>query len=493
MLLKLENIYRKRGEKSILQNLVDKIIEGLDPIIVVDAPPGRGKSTKMMHYMKSRMNGPSPFIYVAVTLDEVERVMNVLNRKDVYTPNDQTRKSSQLFDLISQGMSVVITHQLFKSLSWDYGDFIRKYRYELIIDEVIEPIELIKTPKGIARMLKASNTYSLNEHGRVVWNEEYLEEDVDSESTRRLRALSESRTIKEITNVTGDVIGFMKFHYFQMFHCYQKVHILTYLFNGSKLKGMFQATRIKYKIVSVKEVDGEYELVDSVDHSEWKKEVRKKINLLDSEYDREEGRLLNRGRLYSFNHQDDDELNQKYLDDLSMDIYNIRDNKFNARKHDFIFTFYKKHYKNGRFDASDIESKIEKKREKAGFVSVSTRGTNKYGHIHNAVFACARYANPEIFGYIEREGGIVCENTYAVSDLIQWVWRTAIRNGEPINLAILDRRMRVLFKIWLCTNVFESIETIKISYEDMKRFDSISISSPIWAYVEIEIISGNVA
>ena len=41
------------------------------------------------------------------------------------------------------------------------------------------------------------------------------------------------------------------------------------------------------------------------------------------------------------------------------------------------------------------------------------------------------------------------ENKYALSEMIQWIWRSAIRNGEDIYIYIPSRRMRDLLLEWL--------------------------------------------
>ena len=38
---------------------------------------------------------------------------------------------------------------------------------------------------------------------------------------------------------------------------------------------------------------------------------------------------------------------------------------------------------------------------------------------------------------------------YALSALLQWVWRSRIRRSQPIKLFIPSERMRDLFKRWL--------------------------------------------
>lgn len=41
------------------------------------------------------------------------------------------------------------------------------------------------------------------------------------------------------------------------------------------------------------------------------------------------------------------------------------------------------------------------------------------------------------------------EDDYALSEMIQWVWRSAIRDGKEIWVYIPSRRMRELFQNWL--------------------------------------------
>ena len=41
------------------------------------------------------------------------------------------------------------------------------------------------------------------------------------------------------------------------------------------------------------------------------------------------------------------------------------------------------------------------------------------------------------------------EDTWALSELIQWVFRSAIREHKEINIYIPSKRMRELFKDWI--------------------------------------------
>ena len=42
--------------------------------------------------------------------------------------------------------------------------------------------------------------------------------------------------------------------------------------------------------------------------------------------------------------------------------------------------------------------------------------------------------------------------------MIQFIWRSAIRNGEPVNVFIPSKRMRILLQKWL-KDEYESYRT----------------------------------
>ena len=48
---------------------------------------------------------------------------------------------------------------------------------------------------------------------------------------------------------------------------------------------------------------------------------------------------------------------------------------------------------------------------------------------------------------IKIEGGL--EDEYALSVMLQWIWRSAIRDGKPIKIYIPSRRMRELLIDWI--------------------------------------------
>lgn len=57
-----------------------------------------------------------------------------------------------------------------------------------------------------------------------------------------------------------------------------------------------------------------------------------------------------------------------------------------------------------------------------------------------------RYLNPYVKKFFEGYNIMVDEDGYALSEMIQFIWRSAIRNNEPIYCYIPSKRMRDLLQ-----------------------------------------------
>lgn len=85
----------------------------------------------------------------------------------------------------------------------------------------------------------------------------------------------------------------------------------------------------------------------------------------------------------------------------------------------------------------------------ASFIPCSARASNRYANKTTMVHVFNRFPNPTLTLYLSKYNIDYSNEAYALNELIQWVWRSAIRNNEKINLAILSERMRNLFTTWL--------------------------------------------
>jgi len=86
-----------------------------------------------------------------------------------------------------------------------------------------------------------------------------------------------------------------------------------------------------------------------------------------------------------------------------------------------------------------------------GFVSVNARATNEYKHKQYLAYCANIFVNPVLVKFFAQRDIIIDEEKYALSELVQWVWRSAIRDGNDISIYIPSSRMRNIFKNWLQT------------------------------------------
>ena len=78
----------------------------------------------------------------------------------------------------------------------------------------------------------------------------------------------------------------------------------------------------------------------------------------------------------------------------------------------------------------------------------TTRGTNDYSHCSHLIYLYDQHINPIVARWLCYETAFF-NDAYALTELIQWVWRSRIRKGEPITLYLPSPRMRSIFIDWL--------------------------------------------
>jgi hypothetical protein len=86
----------------------------------------------------------------------------------------------------------------------------------------------------------------------------------------------------------------------------------------------------------------------------------------------------------------------------------------------------------------------------ACLVPMNARGSNQWCKRDFVIHMADIYPEPALNKYLKkRSNGSFDPDIYALSMLIQYVYRSAIRNSEPIKLMICSERMERLFREWL--------------------------------------------
>ena len=100
----------------------------------------------------------------------------------------------------------------------------------------------------------------------------------------------------------------------------------------------------------------------------------------------------------------------------------------------------------------DFKSKIKGEGYTRGFVSCNARATNEHKHKTCLAYCINRYNNPLIKSFFQQKDIKFDEDNYALSELIQWIFRSQLRDKKPIQIYIPSKRMRNLLLEWMKTN-----------------------------------------
>ena len=138
---------------------------------------------------------------------------------------------------------------------------------------------------------------------------------------------------------------------------------------------------------------------------------------------------------------------------LSLSWFNKDGSDVTALKNN-VSNFYK-HLARTRADGrmwstfADAEYKLRGKGYSNGFVTFNTKATNKYRDKDALAYCTNIFMNVGQKLFYQLNGVDVCEDDYALSTMVQWIWRSAIRDGKDICLYIPSKRMRDLLTNWI--------------------------------------------
>ena len=191
----MSNTVKGRGNnKSNIHNILDgykitveELIEGEilqerhssseHRVIVTDAVMGAGKTQKAIMKMKAMVEVGEKFLYVTPFLGEIARVRRKIREvKEPYFGNDGEQgtlktKRVKFLEQLEAGEYIATTHSMFSSLVED--DYKKMGEYTLILDEVIQPMELIKIAVGDLEMLQKSGLITVDAvDGRILFTDD---------------------------------------------------------------------------------------------------------------------------------------------------------------------------------------------------------------------------------------------------------------------------------------------------------------------------------
>ena len=408
-------------------------------IEVLDALMGTGKTTAIINWMKD--NPQNKYLYVSPMLAEVEERIpcECASLEFVFpTTENHKTKSAHLLELLGEGCNISFTHSLFQDLTKRHLELIRKEGYVLVIDEevgLIEPYSGVYK-KGDITSLETAEHIEVDESnlGIVRWKWEDMEEDTAYSKLKRLCDLEMLYCAKRDREMMVTQLPLA------LVESARRTIILTYLFEGSIMESF-----IKLRGVTIEPFREVKLLKDPV---QVKREAKQLINLCTTPTI---SKLTKNFTLSSGWYSTS--ATKEQLSQLGTAIFSAY-RKY--PKEDIILTMPKDSTSKRIGKTSKVNPRYGSHKSinaDSCFLYCSCRATNEYAHKKVAIHAYNRYVNVPVKAYLQDYGSAIgavpSEDQYALSEMLQWLWRTQIRNDLPIDVYVLSRRMYKLLADWL--------------------------------------------
>lgn len=419
---------------------------------VCDALCGAGKTVSCINMMNS--DTKHKYMFITPYLNEVERIKNACTDRGFVTPeksyDNHFSKLKDLPKLLAAGRNIVSTHSLFSCYTDEIKNLIREQGYILVLDEVIDLFQPVDIDRGDIDFLKR-NRIAREEGDNIIWEDDAYSGVAFSEVMR----LSKSR----------DMVNYDGSFYFwalpiDVFNCFTEVYVLTYLFEYQLLKYFLRVNNVDYELIGTTKRNGIYQFC-KLDEMDRKQDLRSKIHINMSERLNEIG-YENFSLSSGWFERAEREEGQPKMAVLRNNLYNIFRHKSVDDKMWTTLNKYRKYLKGKGYANS--------------FLTFNRRASNDYVDRHYLAYCLNVYMMPWMKNYLVRLGiNDVNQDMYALSVLIQWMFRSGVRNGDEIWIYVPSSRMRYLLKVWL-DNLAEGNDLKEIQF-NMKKINRLGLAA----------------
>lgn len=393
---------------------------------------GTGKSSAAITYLNE--HSKEKFIYITPYLDEAKRIKKACPKLRFIEPSDKLKqynfkKSEHTAALINEGRNITTTHQAFKRYTSETLDDIRRQKYTLIIDENVDVLETFNFHQDDLKIAIDAGYIEEIDGIYSIVNENYK-----GRALHELFSLLKSRDLIKITDKDDNSLFYWVIPP-ELFTSFKDVFILTYMFRGHSLHHFMNIYNIPYEYIGIERTeDGNYKFGKYPGYTpEYVKHLGDMLHILDR------SKINDVGDDYyalSMNWFKKDDSN---IEQLKRNVSNCFNNIWRDIPADRkLWGSY-----NGECN------KIRGKGYTKSFLTFNAKATNEYRKRDCLVYIANLFMNVNEKKFYQKYGINVDENIYALSIMVQWIWRSAIRDGEEVYLYIPSKRMRTLLKNWI--------------------------------------------
>jgi len=304
-------------------------------------------------------------------------------------------------------------------------ELVRANHYSLIIDESIQVIERLNVTEKDFDLIVNQLTEE-DEDGVLHWK--------DKEYTGRFYDYKEMADVGSLYQLDSALLNIMSP---SMLRAFEEVFMLTYLFDGQYQKAYLDFFGFEYRIIGVEQDADGYYFSDAPDNPP-PLDYRKLINIIENpKLNRPgDGKYALSKNWFARRGYDNAEV-KALRNNLKKFFQGIPDGDATTR----LWTSFK-----------DDQMKLTDARTgrfRKNFLQVSARATNEFRDRTDIAYMVNRFVDPNLMKFFATKDITINADHFALSEMLQWIWRSAIRDDKPINLYIPSSRMRELLINWI--------------------------------------------
>jgi hypothetical protein len=349
------------------------------------------------------------------------------DREFILPPKLEGSRLNGIYEAIYNYQDIVITHNAFKRFTKELIDLIAsRESYILIVDEAPAVFEIAQ-PIG-KEELTTNDLKNLITYGNVILGDDNLLSWQETEEIQHWDAfalhkkqMEEERLV--LYSEEGRLTLFTRQHP-QIFKAVTETHVLTYLFNGSICKAYMDLYEIPYQVQHLQRNHGgpvNYrELIQLYNPRAQRAWALGEFSLSSSWYNR----------------------NFSEMEFLKTALSNFFNNNRGIESDGRLWTVVQGQNKR---NVRALEGAGYVKR----FLAVNARATNVYRNVKAVAYLANIFLMPPIKNYFQAQGVEMDQDSYATGEMIQWIFRSAIRDDQPIHAFIPSPRMNRLLGEWM--------------------------------------------
>lgn len=440
-------------------------VKDTNMIQICDAITGVGKTSSAFRMMLEHPD--RKYMYITPYLDrdrrlnrecgalnfaEPERQRSYIEVYDDDTgePNPEYRyctKTDDLVRLLRAGRNISSTHQLFMRVNQEALNLIRKQHYILIVDEALDTYQMEYISNGDLEMMQKAGAVNI-ENSKVHMTDDGYQMLQHSASLKDywLRLQGQDLMILKKTKSGKNLYGFWTLRR-ELLDAFADVYMLTYQFRYQDFYAYCTIEHVAYTYIGVERDEDGFKFSSSGTYvPEYVTRLKELIHIVD---DDKLNSIANNPTDLSASWYKDP--NRCQIDQISKAVRTFTERRGVPsgppnfvdgadQKTRRMYTIYKSQ-----------KNRLKLHGWRSSWIPCTQRGIVSLRNRDVLAYLINRFMNVSKVNILRRMGAEPNNDGYALTTMIQWVWRSAIRDGKEIWLYVPSSRMRHLFEEWIET------------------------------------------